>query len=176
MFHLICGQTGAGKTTYAIQLADRLKGQRFSLDDWMATLFAPDCPQPIHYDWMIERVGRCEAQIASLAVAAARQGIASVLDLGFSAAAQRARFVAIARAAAIPVALHHLDVPAEIRWPRVAGRNAERGETFAIAVSREMFDFMEGLWEPPGPAERAIYDHVPLGRPEPEAVSDNDPS
>ena len=32
--HLVCGSTGAGKTTYAIALADRLCAVRFSIDEW----------------------------------------------------------------------------------------------------------------------------------------------
>jgi hypothetical protein len=29
----------------------------------------------------------------------------------------------------------------------------ERGPTFSVAVSREMFDFIERLWEPPAAQE-----------------------
>jgi predicted kinase len=47
LIHLISGSTGAGKTTYASQLSERLKGVRFSIDEWMAALFWMDTPQPL---------------------------------------------------------------------------------------------------------------------------------
>jgi predicted kinase len=39
---LVCGPTGAGKTTYAISLSEEAKAIRFSIDPWMQTLFASD--------------------------------------------------------------------------------------------------------------------------------------
>jgi len=41
--------------------------------------------------------------------------------------------------------------PADVRWKRVQSRNHEKGETFAMTVPRDMFDFMEGEWENPDP-------------------------
>jgi hypothetical protein len=48
-----------------------------------------------------------------------------------------------------------VDAPQEVRRARVAGRNVVRGENFAIEVSPDMFDFIEGVYEPPEPAELA---------------------
>ena len=42
--HLVFGPQGAGKTTHARALAARIGGVRFSIDEWMAQLFAPDWP------------------------------------------------------------------------------------------------------------------------------------
>jgi hypothetical protein len=56
LIHLICGSTGAGKTTYALRLSDQLEGIRFSIDEWMAMLFWMDTPQPLNPAWSIERV------------------------------------------------------------------------------------------------------------------------
>ena len=42
---------------------------------------------------------------------------------------------------------------AEARRARVADRNVVRGESFAIEVTPEHFDFIEGVWEAPDPAE-----------------------
>ncbi len=49
--------------------------------------------------------------------------------------------------------LHFLDVPESIRWDRVENRNTEKGETFALEVTREMFDFMNRIWQAPMDAE-----------------------
>lgn len=153
--HLVCGSTGAGKTTFSMRLADETGAIRLSIDEWMTALFGPDQPAQIEFAWMIERVNRCEAVMWSVAADAARRGVASVIDCGFTRAEHRRKFANLAADAGLPVALHWLDVPVEERWRRVARRNAERGETFRLEVTRPMFDFVEGLWEPPAPEEMA---------------------
>lgn len=150
---LVVGSTGAGKTTYARHLAEELGALRFSIDEWMMALFWADSPQPIEFQWAMERVNRCEAQIFAMARQAAARGLTAVLDLGFTTKAHRDKFRMLGAEADLSVAAHFVDVPAEERWRRVEGRNTERGETFAMTVDREMFDFMEGLWEPPDEAE-----------------------
>jgi predicted kinase len=150
---LITGSTGAGKSTYARALADQLGGLRFSIDDWMTTLFWMDSPQPVQFDWAIERVNRCEAMIWATAAQAAQRGVPVILDLGFTTLDQRQKFRALAAEAGLMAAVHYVDVGADERWRRVEQRNAERGDTFAMTVDRAMFDFMEARWEPPTEAE-----------------------
>jgi hypothetical protein len=58
------------------------------------------------------------------------------------------------------VRLHLLDIAPEERWRRVQARNADRGPTFRLEVTREMFDFVETLWEPPAPDEMQRLDGV----------------
>ena len=64
--------------------------------------------------------------------------------------------------AGLPVELHFLDVPASDRWRRIEARNAEKQETYQLPfdVTREMFDFVESIWEPPADAELATLDGV----------------
>lgn len=150
---LVVGCTGAGKSTYARALADQLGGLRFSIDEWMVELFWADSPQPIEFAWTMERVNRCEAQIFAMAKQAARRGVSAVLDLGFTTKAHRDKFRALGEEAGLSVAVHFVDVPAEERWRRVEQRNAQQGETYSLTVDRGMFDFMEGLWEPPNETE-----------------------
>jgi predicted kinase len=160
---LVVGCTGAGKSTYARALADRLGALRFSIDEWMVALFWADSPQPIEFAWTIERVGRCEAQIFAMARQAAARGLPVVLDLGFTTVAHRDKFRALGGDAGLGVAVHFLDVPADERWRRVEQRNAEQGETFSLKVDRAMFDFMEGMWEPPSPSEWQAQGGLRLG-------------
>lgn len=150
---LVVGSTGAGKTTYARRLAEELGGVRFSIDEWMTTLFWADSPQPIEFAWTIERVQRCEAQIAAMARQLAARGVPAILDLGFTTKEHRDRFRAFAAQADLGAAVHFIDVPADERWQRVNRRNSERGETYAMQVDRQMFDFMDAMWEPPLEAE-----------------------
>ena len=152
-FHLICGSTGAGKSTYAQALARDLGGLHFAIDRWMVTLFWQDSPQPIEFDWTMTRIDRCEAMIFETAKQAVSIGVPAILDLGFTKAAHRGKFAKLAAEAQVPVVLHVLDVPVETRWARVEGRNAQKGDTFAMEVDRSMFDFVETMWELPDAAE-----------------------
>jgi predicted kinase len=152
-FHMICGSTGAGKSTYAKALAEKIGGIHFAIDEWMVALFWKDSPDPIEFDWAVERVNRCEVQIAAMATRCVARGVPAILDLGFTKAAHRHKFADIARGAGTVVALHYLDVPADVRWTRVQQRNAQKGETYSLEVNRDMFDFVESMWEPPSEDE-----------------------
>ena len=162
LVHLICGSTAAGKTTYALQLSDRLGAIRFSIDEWMAALFWMDTPQPLDSAWSMERVERCLTQIWAVALSVAARNVPCVLDVGFGQAASRARFAKLARDAGLSVQLHFIDVPAEERWRRVEARNARKGKTYQLGfdVTREMFDFVEGVWQPPTDAEMLAYNGI----------------
>jgi predicted kinase len=162
LVHLICGSTGAGKTTNASRLSDHLKGVRFSIDEWMAALFWMDTPQPLNAAWSMERVDRCQAQIWAITQRIATRNVACVLDLGFSQAQSRVKFAGLADEAGLSVQLHFVDVPAKERWRRVETRNARKGETYQLGfdVTREMFDFVEELWEPPTHEEMLAYNGV----------------
>jgi predicted kinase len=151
--HVIFGPSGAGKTTYAHAFARREKAVAFILDDWMARLFGPDMPEPLEFEWMIERVQRVEAQIWSSAAAVLAAGTPVILDIGLMRRADRARVREIAEAAELPLQWHFVTASAEARRARVADRNVVRGENFAIEVTPDMFDFIEGVFEAPEPAE-----------------------
>ncbi|MFM5916402.1 MAG: AAA family ATPase [Novosphingobium sp.] len=150
---MIVGCTGAGKTTYARKLADQIGAVRFSIDEWMTALFWTDSPQPLQFEWTMERIARCETQIFACVQQLASRGVPSLLDLGFTRKEHRDRFRALCADAGLSNAVHFIDVPADERWYRVNRRNNERGETYAMQVNRQMFDFMEGMWEPPGEDE-----------------------
>ena len=151
--HVIFGPSGAGKTTYAHAFARRGNAVAFILDDWMAKLFGPDMPEPIEYDWMIERVQRCEAQIWSVVAGCLAAGTSVILDIGLMRQADRARVREIAQATDLPLQFHFVTAPTETRRARVAERNVVRGENFAIEVTPELFAFIEGVYEPPSPGE-----------------------
>lgn len=159
-FHLVCGPTGAGKTTLALRLAQEHGALPFSIDDWMVRLFGPDRPAKPDWPWIAERVARCEALIVETAMAAARQGVSSILDLGFQRADQRQRIAQRARAGGVALRLHVIDVSIEERWRRVSRRNDAQGETYRVTVTRPMFDFIESIWQPPSPDEMAALGGV----------------
>ena len=153
VLNVIFGPCGAGKTTYAQAFARREKAVAFILDEWMARLFGPDMPDPLEYEWMIERVGRCETQIWSCAAATIAAGTSVILDIGLMRRADRARVRQIAEATGLSLQFHFVDAPREVRRARVASRNVVRGENFAIEVTPEHFEFIEGVFEPPDAVE-----------------------
>jgi predicted kinase len=110
--HLICGSTGAGKTTYALRLCDHLGAVRFSIDEWMAGLFWVDTPQPLDPAWSMERVERCLTQIWAVVLRAAARNVSCVLDIGVGQTQSRARFAELARNSGLSVQLGFVDVPA----------------------------------------------------------------
>jgi predicted kinase len=160
-WHLVAGSTGAGKSTAAREIAARVGGVRFSIDEWMNALYWMDCPEKNDLPWALERVARCEAQMEAVARGLAEVGVSSVLDLGFTTRAQRMEWLKKARAVGVECVLHVLDVDAEVRWERVCERNRGDGATFTFAVTREMFEFMETRWELPSVEERAEFGGAP---------------
>ena len=153
--HLVFGPQGAGKSTYSRQLATRIEGVRFSIDDWMGQLYGPDLPKPLNFSWIMERVQRCEQRIWVTATEVARTGGSVVLDLGFMKIKSRNSFLALAAADGHPTQLHFVSAPHDLRRSRVLTRNTERGETFSFEVTAPMFDFMEREFEPPTEQELA---------------------
>lgn len=149
--HLICGATGAGKTSYATSLAVRVRGVRFTLDEWMALLFLADRPEPPTLAWAVERTARCEAQIWSLASEILARRMDIVLDFGFSRRDHRddARMRAVRMGA--EVKLHYLDVEQETRRDRIKQRNSTN--TGAYTLTDAMFEWMEQAFEVPSDDE-----------------------
>lgn len=151
--HVIYGPSGAGKSTYAKSLAREAPAVHFAIDEWMARLFAADMPEPLDFEWMMERVERCEAQIWSTAAAVMATGSSVILDLGLMRKSDRARVAEIAQACDLPLQFHFVTAPADVRRDRVLRRNEVQGETFSIEVTPDMFNFIERIYEAPDAEE-----------------------
>lgn len=150
---LVCGPTGAGKTTYSISLSKEIEAIRFSIDPWMQTLFASDMTA-LDFDWMMERVQRCYAQIWDVSEQILNIDGNVVLDLGFTTKEQREVFSRRGTKLNINAEIHYLDAPQDIRKQRVNTRNQEKDPTvFAFEVTDMMFNFMEPRFEVPDKAE-----------------------
>ncbi|MBC85979.1 MAG: Zeta toxin [Bdellovibrionaceae bacterium] len=162
MIILIAGSTGAGKSTYANQLAHDLPGLVYSIDQWMRSLYWQDMPKDPdikwfqeNQQWYVERIQRCEEKIRSIAFKSEEIGQNSLLDLGFSTKDHRASFIQPFVKKGYKVETHFLNIDPEIRWDRVQKRNGEKGETFAMNVDRGMFDYMESIFQAPDENEGA---------------------
>jgi predicted kinase len=153
MIHLIVGNTGAGKTTYAHKLRTTTNGIIFSIDKWNNTLFFPDKTPEDGLTWILERMERVESMVIDTVQQLEGSGIDSILDLGFSKYEHREKFRLFAESHGFEMTTHFLDIPTDIRLQRVMQRNNEQGETFEFEVTKENFDFMEQWFEQPTQAE-----------------------
>ena len=153
MIHLIAGNTGSGKTTYAQALQNKTKGVIFSIDKWNKELFLPDKKKTDGLDWFLERIDRSESVIMDLILQLECAKTDTILDLGLSKFAHREKFRSFANSRGFNIRMHYLDIPKEIRLKRVMQRNLEKGDSYAFDVTRENFDFMEAWFEKPGVTE-----------------------
>ena len=150
---LVCGPTGVGKTTYSLSLATEIDAVRFSIDPWMQTLFAKDMTS-LDYEWMIERVNRCYAQIWQVSEQILSFNGNVILDLGFTTKAQRGEFIERAKKLNLEAEVHYLDAPTDVRKKRVEKRNTEKDpNVYAFEVTDMMFSFMEPRFEVPDKEE-----------------------
>lgn len=147
--HIVFGRQGAGKSTYSKKLTKEIKGVHFSIDDWMWKLYGKDLPKSMNLKWIMERVDRCEKQIWEITNQISDCGVEAVLDLGFTKFEKRELFSSLAKDHNIPIQIHYVKAPHELRKKRVLERNIEKGETYSFEVTPGMFDFMEGEFEIP---------------------------
>ncbi|MCK6264584.1 ATP-binding protein [Vibrio sp. ZSDE26] len=150
---LVCGPTGAGKTTYSISICQEIDAVKFSIDPWMQTLFAKDMTS-LEYSWMLERVERCYQQIWEVSKQILSLDGNVVLDLGFTTKAQREVFINKAKKLNINAEVHFLNAQVEMRKQRVEKRNIEKDpNVYSFEVTDMMFDFMEPRFEVPDDSE-----------------------
>jgi predicted kinase/uncharacterized glyoxalase superfamily protein PhnB len=151
--HLVVGPVGAGKSTFARQLARDRRALRLALDEWMAELFTPDRPETGRREWYVERRQRCQERMWTVARATADAGMDVVLELGLLRRDERERFYRVIEDAGFRLVVHVLDAPRDVRRERVMRRNLVQGETFSMVVPLEFFELASDLWEPLPPAE-----------------------
>lgn len=147
--HIVFGRQGAGKSTYSKKIAKEINGVHFSIDEWMWKLYGEDLPKSMNLKWITERVERCEKQIWEMTKQISKCGVGVVLDLGFTKFEKRELFSSLAQEQNIPIQIHYIKAPHELRKKRVLNRNKEKGETYSFEVTPGMFDFMEGEFQAP---------------------------
>ena len=151
--HLIEGPVGAGKSTFGAQLSRQLKAPQLVVDDWMATLFAPDRPDSDTIAWYLERKDRCIEQIWTITCGLMEVGIDAVLELGLIQSASRQLFYERMDAAEYPFTVHVIEASREVRRARVRARNKTRGATYSMDVPDGFFELASDMWQRPGDEE-----------------------
>ena len=145
--HLIVGNTGAGKSTFADTLKAETNGVVFTLDKWNKILFFPDKTEKDGLDWFLERIERAELLMQDLILQLESADVDSILDVGLSKFVHREKYRLFAKENRIEVKTYFLKIPKEIRKERVLKRNLEKGATFEFEVSENNFEFMENWFE-----------------------------
>ena len=75
----------------------------------MNNLFWADCPAKNDLPWAMERVNRCETEVAETTGQLAIVDLASVIDFGLTTRAKREGWLVRAQAARVGLALHLLE-------------------------------------------------------------------
>ena len=156
MIHLICGPIGAGKTTYALGLAEKEGAIRFSEDEWLSKLFVPDAPDglldqsmEVVGKWAFEKYQLCRGQIWLVCQQLLENDVSIILD---GAAANKEQRDAIRKKALdnnVEFQLHYVTSAADTRRERVFERNATQGESYSLEVTPAMFAHTEEFFLPP---------------------------
>lgn len=156
MIHLICGPIGAGKTTYTQALATKLNAVYFSEDEWLNELFVPDAPEGLLDEpmqvvgaWAGEKYQRCRHQIWRTCQQLLINNVTVILDGASATVEQRDLIRQKAINHNVDFQLHYVNADASIRSDRVLNRNKEKGETYSLEVTPEMFAYTEAFFEPP---------------------------
>ncbi|MFF3838172.1 AAA family ATPase [Streptomyces sp. NPDC001930] len=144
---LLCGLPGAGKTTVAKRLVQRLSAVRLCPDEWLAGLGLD-----LFDDEARERVEWCLWLHAQALLAS---GAVVILENGFWERTERDEKRLQARALGAAVELRYLQVPIEELERRIALRNQEPG---SVVLTAELLRSCQDQFEPPTQAELDLFD------------------
>jgi len=78
----------------------------------------------------------------------------AILELGLVQAAAREEFYSRVDGTDYSLRTYLIDTPLEVRRQRVRNRNTEKGSTYKMEVSDEIFNVANGFWQEPDSRER----------------------
>lgn len=140
--HLVHGFLGAGKTTFAEDLAQSRGAIRLSIDEWYLRLFAEGPTE--HLDAASWR--RIEGLLDELWPQLLRRDVDVVLDFGFWAREARDRARAVANSVGAEAVLYLVRCDDAVALARCLTRNETGGPSFAITAAG--FTEMRSRFEP----------------------------
>jgi predicted kinase len=142
---IVCGLSGAGKTTLARKLEERIGAVRLNPDEWMSAL-------EINL-WDEAARARIEALQWTLAQRLLETGNIVIIEWGTWSRVERDVLRDGARTLGAAVELHTVTAPVEVLWERIANRAAEDPPITREQVAQWMRQF-----EAPTEEELALYD------------------
>ena len=123
--HLISGLPASGKTTYALQLRERVNGVLFCLDRWLITAFGRYSLPVVGQEEHTRRVLACRDLMWDSASELLKRSVDVILDDGFFYREHRMRHVTLAAAAGADTVIHFVDTPLDQVRSRLERRNAD---------------------------------------------------
>jgi predicted kinase len=157
--HLICGQAGAGKTTYAKQLEIEDRAIRFTKDEWIISLYGRD----LTLEQWSQYEPRCYACIDLMAKPILQRGLSVIMDYGFWYRQERARGASLAIESGADCIIHFLNISTELRRERVLNRNKTITDN-SIIMSEKDFDMQISWFETPTEQEGITIRRVEADR------------
>lgn len=146
--YLLCGKIGAGKSTFARQLAARPATVLISEDHWNATLFPDELKSIDDYRRYSARV---RAVLGPHVVALLKAGLSVVLDFQANTLAIRRWMRTLIDDSGAAHELHFLDVPDEDCKRRLRARNAAGEHPYQ--ASDADYELFTKYFVPPTPDE-----------------------
>ncbi|MCF7791130.1 MAG: ATP-binding protein [Victivallales bacterium] len=148
--YAICGQIGAGKTTFARKLEKETGAIRFTPDEWILELFSK-LPSNEEFD---DYYFRCCNIAWKIAENVLKRKISVILDFGFWKKSERDKYFNIASEKGCSFKLYHVQCNTEEIKDRLKTRNIEQ-QAGSIVIDEEAFDFFSPQFEPPNKNEKA---------------------
>lgn len=142
---IVCGLPGAGKTTHAKRLEEKLGAVRFCPDEWMEALSLDI------YDE--ERRAKIEALQWRLTQKLLARGLLVIIEWGTWGRSERDTLRQGARAVGAAVELHLLSAPVEVLFERVQHRGMEDPPLTLEDLQRNA-----EVFQPPTAEEAALFD------------------
>ena len=119
----------------------------------MVTLFSPDRPDENFMEWYSDRKYRCIQQIWEVTCELLNNGTSVILELGLVQLADREDFYRRVDGTEYEMRVYLIDTPLEQRRARVRERNTQKGGTYKMEVSDEIFDLANSFWQEPTEVE-----------------------
>jgi predicted kinase len=158
--HLLIGPVGTGKSTWARRWSARRPTLFLDVDAFMVRLYGGDRrPDTDAVGWYLERRERVRGLVWDLARQALSGSSDVILELGLVSVREREQAYRTAAAEDLPLKVHLIDAPREVRRSRVAQRNLADGP-HTQQVPPAFFELASDAWEAVTGAERAAWDIV----------------
>lgn len=141
----MCGLPGAGKTTHAKRLEEKLGAIRFCPDEWMVLLLLD------LYDE--ERRAKIEALQWKLSQDLLARGFTVIIEWGTWGKSERDTLRLGARAFGALVELHYLSAPIDVLFERVQRRGTENPP-----LTMEDLQRCSGMFQAPTVEETTLFD------------------